>query len=500
MLFEIAVALITANLLNYVFNKLGQPGVIGEIVAGILLGPFLIGSLSGSSIQLFGTSLFEFQLDLTTPEFKELSFIGIVFLLFIIGLETKVGDLKKNGIAGLSTAIVSTIFPFLFGFLLGYFFGFDLLGSLAIGSIFYATSTTIIMRIISDAGLLSSRVGLTLQAAGIFSDIFGLFIISFILGQGNPLVLALKILVFILIIIIVGYITLTYMGKKGVTNSAIAIILPVCFMICFLLAAFAEDVGLVAIMGAFIAGLIISKTPQVGLLSSSIRNIGYMFFIPLFFVWVGASFNFIYLFSVNNPQQQLIFILLFVILCLVGNFIGGALGAKIAGLKKKEYISVGVGMMPIMGMALIIVTTAIDKGIFGDPMSASALQIKTATILVIIVGSILTPALFKRSMNSVHVKKSNNTLVEKITEGVHGKFPIVTLARHQLNDDTLSMKLLSRVFILITGINILLFLATRSNTANLLEVLATLIGILFGTFLGFLCVKYMMRKLLVSNL
>ncbi len=500
MLFEIAVALITANILNYVFAKLGQPGVIGEIVAGILLGPFLIGSLSGSSIELFGTSLFEFHLDLTTPAFKEISFIGIIFLMFIIGLETKLGDLKKNFKSGFSTAIFSTIVPFFFGVLFGYFLGLGLRACLAIGSIFFASSATITMRTLSDAGLISSRVGLTLQGAGIYSDIFGLFIVSFILGQGNPIVLGLKLLIFMALILVVGYFTISYAGKKGMTSNSVAIILPICFMICFLLAAFAEDVGLVAIMGSFIAGLIISKTPQAGLLSNSVRNIGYMFFIPLFFVWIGASFNFVYLFTTNDIINQLIFIMLFVILCLAGNTIGGALGAKIAGLKKKEALSVGIGMMPIMSMALIILATAIDKGIFGDPSGAFALQMKTATITVIIIGALLSPSLFRRSMNTSYKKKSNKAIIERISESIHEKFPVITLAKHQIRHDTHIMRFLLQIFLVITGINIILLIATRSNSANVTELFAACIGITLGTLLACVSIKYMLRKLLLSTL
>jgi Kef-type K+ transport system membrane component KefB len=500
MLFEIAVALITAKIMGYLFGKVGQPGVLGEIVAGLILGPFLIGSLSGSSIELFGTSLFEFHLDLTTPEFKEISFIGIIFLLFIIGLETKVGDLKKTGVSGLSTAIFSTVFPFIFGVLFGYFFGLDFHVCLAIGTIFYATSMTITMRTLSDAGLLSTRVGLTLQTAGIFSDIFGLFIFSIILGQGHPLVFVLKLLIFVIIILVVGFLTITYAGKKGVTNNAVAIVLPVCFMICFLLAAFAEDIGLIAIMGAFIAGLIVGKTPQAGLLSNSVRSIGYMFFIPLFFVWIGASFNFTYLFSSNDIISQMIFIVFFVILCLVGNFVGGAIGARLAGLKKKESISVGIGMMPIMGMALIIVTTSIDKGIFGDPLGTLALQIKTATILVIIVSFIVTPPLLKKSMNTSYIKKSNKTVVARISEKINESFPVIALAKHQVMDDTRAMRFLFRIFLIITIINIILLVATRTYDTNISELFAAIIGITLGTSLACIIIKYMLRKLLLSTL
>jgi Kef-type K+ transport system membrane component KefB len=96
MLLEITVAIIFAKMFSIVFEKIKQPGVIGEILAGIILGPCVIGLLSGSSFSLLNTQVFQFTLKLTTPEFKQIAFIGAVFLLFIAGLETNLSDLKKQ--------------------------------------------------------------------------------------------------------------------------------------------------------------------------------------------------------------------------------------------------------------------------------------------------------------------------------------------------------------------------------------------------------------------
>ena len=162
MLLEITLAIIFAKIFSIVFEKIKQPGVIGEILAGVLLGPCVIGFLSGSSISLLNTHLFQFNLDLTSPEFKQIAFIGAVFLLFIAGLETNLSDLKKTKKAGLGVGIFGVIIPFLFGCFVGTVFHLSLIQSMAIGTIFLATSTTIAIRVLSDMDLLSSRVGLTL--------------------------------------------------------------------------------------------------------------------------------------------------------------------------------------------------------------------------------------------------------------------------------------------------------------------------------------------------
>ncbi|KAA0000065.1 MAG: cation:proton antiporter, partial [Thermoplasmata archaeon] len=116
------------------------------------------------------------------------------------------------------------------------------------------------------------------------------------------------------------------------------------------------------------------------------RGVGEIFFIPLFFVWVGASFDFYAL------KDMGMLVLLFVPMALIGKVIGCSLGAKISKFKTRDALAVGIGMMPRMEVALVVVTTEISMGIFSD---ALAHQILAATILLVIISSILTPILLK---------------------------------------------------------------------------------------------------------
>jgi Kef-type K+ transport system membrane component KefB len=277
-------------------------------------------------------------------------------------------------------------------------FGMDAIQSMAIGAIMLATSATIAIRILADMDLLSTRVGLTLHTAVVLNDIFALIVFAVVFGKQNSLILLLQILFFFILTIGAGLLLVRYTAHKKATRKAPIIILTSGLVICFLFAAFAENMGLTAIIGAFIAGLFIRKTPQAGVLSDYIKTIGYAFFIPLFFVSVGASFDFMYLLHSNQLESLLIFIIVFVIFGILGNFLGGSLGARLSGLSKRESISVGIGMMPVMGVALIIVSTGIDHGIFGDPTGIVANQIRTATLLLIIISAFLAPPLLKKSM------------------------------------------------------------------------------------------------------
>ncbi len=521
MLLEIAITLIMAKILNFIFEKCNQPGVVGEIVAGIILGPCCIGYFSGSTINLFGTTLFEFNFNLNTPEFKELAFIGIIFLLFIIGMDTNISDLKRSGKSGILSGIFGIIIPFSLGFVIGLAFNLSILMCMGIGAIFFASSVTISMRILSDMDKLSTRVGLTLQMAGIVNDIFGLILFSLIIGQGHPVVYVLKIFIFMLFILIVGYLIIKYSIRKGITRQTTMLVLPLALIICFLFAAFAEDMGLAAIIGAFVAGLIIRKTPQGGMVNNYIKTIAYTMFIPLFFVWVGASFNFFNLFSTSDFFPYLLFIIFFILLGLLGNTLGATIGSKISGLSNKESLSIGIGMMPIMGMALIIVSTEVERGIFGDPSGTFSQQIKTATILLIIVSSLITPHLLKKSMNKPFI--SNNNKKEKlnkfkllILDGLsykklyrrypyHGKYPNDYKISRSFYFKNVKYKIpikINRLFfnILIGSILIQLFFTLRSinYTDEYVNIIAIASGII-GSFIAyFILKKYYIAKMKMS--
>jgi len=429
MLLEITLAIVFAKLLNLLFEKLKQPGVIGEIIAGILLGPCIIGSLSGS-LTLFGSPLFNFSLNLRTPEFKEIAFIGVIFLLFMVGLETNISDLKKTKKAGLFVGIFAVVVPFIFGCIFGLVFLLDIAKSMAIGAIFLATSATIAIRILADADMFTTRVGLALHTAVVVNDILAIIIFALVFSRGNAFTIIFQVIFFFILVLVLGFFIVRFASKNNVKRKAPILILTTGLVICFFFAAFAENMGLTAIIGAFIAGLFIRKTPQANVLADYIKTIGYAFFIPLFFVYVGASFDFLYLLNIQSQQlfSFLLFVIFFVIFALLGNFFGGFLGAKISGLTRKESISVGVGMMPIMGVALIILTTEIDRGIFGDPTGILAEQVKISTLLLIITSAMITPPLLKRSMVSTLAKR----IGKRKTKSLFYPYPHCTICDYPL--------------------------------------------------------------------
>jgi Kef-type K+ transport system membrane component KefB len=405
MLLEIAVAIIFAKLFSSLFERIKQPGVIGEITAGIFLGPCCLGLLSGASLMLMNTPLYTFKLNLASPEFKDIAYIGAIFLLFIVGMETDMSELKKTKKTGLFVGMFGILVPFAFGCLVGTIFHFTLVQSMAIGTIFLATSATIALRLMSDMDLLSTRIGLTLRTALVVNDILAMVFFALVFGAGNSFVLLLQIGLFFGLALFAGFLLVHFALKRNTKRHAPAIVLTSGLATCLLFAAFAENLGLTAIIGAFLAGLFVKKTPEARVMIDYIKTIGYAFFVPLFFVWIGANFDFLSIFASKELASLLVFCLVFIVFAMSGNFLGSALGARLSGFKTREAVSVGIGMMPIMGVALIIVTAGIDRGVFGDPAGVIASQIKVATLLLIFTSCIVTPILMKKSLGSPLSKK-----------------------------------------------------------------------------------------------
>jgi len=375
LLLEIGLALILAKIFGYGMEKLKQPAVIGEILAGIFLGPFILGSIFN----------FNFISPSISNETETIAQIGIILLLFLSGIETCVGEIKEAGKSGMITSFFDVFMAFLFGYIVGTILGYDTLHSIAIGNIFTATSVGITVRTLMDMNALHTNVGNLILTVAVLDDILGIIVLSVTLGKGSVEMLFVKIAAFFAIFFILLLLLYKYQ-KFGIHVSIPKFALTIALALCFIFSALALSLGLAAITGSFFAGLLLSAAPQRRRISEFIREIGDIFFIPLFFVWVGASFDFSALEGVG------MLILLFIPFALAGKIIGCSLGAKITGFSNRDAISVGVGMMPRMEVALIVVTTEISMGIWNETV---AHQVLAATILLVIISSLITPFALK---------------------------------------------------------------------------------------------------------
>jgi len=368
------------------FEKIKQPAVVGEILAGVLLGSFVLGRLSGIGFSTAGYSFCLTMPDFTSETFESIASIGIIMLLFISGMETEVDKFKKIGKIGFSTASCGVVLPFLFGFLVGYYFGFPIQACLAAGTIFVATSIGTTARVLMDMHALNTDVGMTILSAAVIDDVIALIILTIVLGVGSPEWLLLKIAVFFLITLYFGFRIVARLMNSSSRLADPKIFLTIGMVLCFVFAFFAEELGIAAITGAYIAGLAIGTTIHSKKIIDDVRTIGHIFFIPLFFVWIGASINLSMLKTIG------IFAVFFIPLAIAGKFVGCSIGARLGGLPGRKAIIVGIGMIPKMEYALITVTLAVSRGIFTGP---TAHQMLGVTVLHVCITTLLAPILLK---------------------------------------------------------------------------------------------------------
>lgn len=393
----VALALIFARILGHLFDRLKQPAVIGEILAGVFLGGVVIAFFSGQNFYFYNFKLPLPQLDFGSVEFALLAEIGILFLLFISGLETSTSKLKKVKKSASFVATGGVILPLILGVVAGVFFGFSTGESIVIGLILIATSVGVTVRTLMDLHALDTDVGNTILGGAVIDDVLGIILLAFALGIESifdAVWVGLRIAIFFLIFLILGLKVIDKILNLGEKIHLPKSLLSISLSILLIYSFFAHEAGIAGIIGAFVAGLLIGNTLKSRKIIDDVQAIGYGLFIPLFFVWVGAS-----LWQGSNEDISYfatIALLSFVVIivAIIGKIVGCGIGAKLSGMNYRESLSVGVGMIPRLELALIIVSSAISHDIL---TGVAAHQILTMTILLTITTTLITPFLIKAS-------------------------------------------------------------------------------------------------------
>jgi Kef-type K+ transport system membrane component KefB len=398
----IAVALIFARVLGFLFHKLKQPAVIGEIIAGIFLGGLGVFVFSGRNFTILSYSISTINLNdlMQSQEFYLLAQIGILFLLFISGLETSFSSLKKTEKASLYVAIGGVILPLFFGLLSGLLFNFSLAESIVIGLILIATSVGVTVRTLMDLNVLNTDVGSTILGGAVFDDIMGIVLLAFAMSIGSlidAVWIGLKIGIFFFVFLYIGIKVIDkvlFLGEKLLLPKAF---LSLTLAIFLLYSFFAYEVGIAGIIGAFVAGIIIGQNVRSKDISEDVKVIGYGFFIPIFFVYVGSSIWNNENIEFSSLSNIFLFILIVIFVGIIGKIIGCGIGARLSGMTNRESLQIGVGMIPRMELALIIATAAISHKIFTGQVAQTILL---TTIILTIVTSLISPLLIKATFKN----------------------------------------------------------------------------------------------------
>ena len=379
-LLDLTILLFIAKVFGLVAKRIGVPEVVGQIVAGLLLGPAILNIVTESDF------------------LQQMAEIGVMMIMFEAGLDTNLDEMRKTGIKAAVIAFMGVIVPITLGMVLYMaFYGFagpgsdQFLQGLFIGTIISATSVSITVAALKELGKLNDAVGTAITGAAIIDDVIGIVALTLVIslkggsGSANLGVVILKVAVFFACAVGSGLLVNRFMHwlDDHYPHTRRMPIASLCY--CFLLGYIAETYfGIADITGAYLAGVVLCNLSDRDYIERRIDISAYMVFAPLFFTGIGLKTSFG---SMNT--KLVIFSILFVLVALGAKVIGCGGSALFLGFKKKDALKIGIGMMSRGEVALI---TA-QKGLAAGLLSADFFS---AIILLIIVSSIVTPIFLKR--------------------------------------------------------------------------------------------------------
>jgi Kef-type K+ transport system membrane component KefB len=280
---------------------------------------------------------------------------------------------------------------FILGFVVATFYGWSYMQAAFVGAVLVATSVGITVRTLIDIDRLHTKVGMTILGAAVIDDVFGIVILSILSGLAFGTISALGVVetvaliaLFFTVVIYIGFKAapklFTWVSRLPVEEITLAVALA----LVFLIGALAEEVRIAAITGAFIAGLILSKTPAAETLRDKISVIGYGFFIPLFFVEMGMRTD------LSALAGAGVLVIAVVGVAIFDKVAGCGIGALLSGFSLRDSLRIGVGMMPRAEVALVVAAIGIKAGIVTPALFS-------ITIAVVLFTSLITPIMVKKA-------------------------------------------------------------------------------------------------------
>ncbi len=418
-LFAMAVIFVMARIGSFVFSKLGLPGLIGEILIGIL-----IANIAGGS---FMTDVLDIWFDSagnrseTYTVIYTLAELGVIFLLFSVGLETKVKDLLGSGRAAMLCALLGVILPFVAGLALVLAVGgYDMNCAMFMGAAMVATSVGITARIIKDMRLMEVKESRIIIAAAVIDDVLGMIVLAIVQGMATSggdieildlAIIIIKAVVFVLVAIAVAKYVVPriydFFDKRNQATIAKGKVpysfnkLILALIVCLSMAALAEFIGLAAIIGAFLAGMMFADHAWEWELEHKVEAITSLM-ISFFFVNVGLMVDI----SSLTDFTIVGLVVVVILLAMATKFIGCGLGARLGDktIDKSSFSIIGVGMMPRGEVGIIIASIGLNAGVMtGD--------LYTVVVMMSVMTTIIAPPIL-----SVLFRKKYKTEYEIVPE------------------------------------------------------------------------------------
>ena len=404
---QLVVILISARIMGYLVRFLGQPEVVGEIAAGLLLGPSFLGMwFPAIQAQIFPTIVEGVGPGILPAILTVLAQLGLLLLLFQVGLEFDFSHLKWSGMATFSISATGIVFPFGLGLLLAWFIH-DRLGiradgtvvdflpfALFIGTAMSITALPILGRLMIEWGITRTRLATITISAAALDDAVGWIILATVAAIASSAFDPLRLIgmigasvgFFLLMLLVVAPLIRNWLGrlmaKSGGEVSMVA--LSICMVLVFMSAMVTSKIGIFAIFGAFIAGAVLSPLPGLReAVSRRLREFTTAFFLPIFFAYTGLRTN---IGSLNDGYVWGICALVMAA-AIGGKLLGCLLAAKVSGYPWRESMLIGVLMNTRALMELIVINAGKDLGVLPDSLF-------TMFVLMALVTTVMTTPLF----------------------------------------------------------------------------------------------------------
>lgn len=374
--------ILLATLIGGQFSaRLKLPAVVGELLAGIIVGPAVLNLVQPTEI------------------IKVFSDIGVIFLMFLAGLDSDLKTLKRLLRPSVLVAGFGMIVPIIIAYFTGILFAFSQVESLFLGLTFSATSVSISVAVLQEMGRLQGKEGMTILGAAVADDLLSILLLSIVSGltglsepgsnKGKDLILSLLtqaafliLLVFVSVYVIPRLINLSQRLTLPVPETLMAMIIVV-------MASWGADkVGLSNVIGAFFAGLALNRTSAQKSLKKNFTVIGYSSFIPIFFVSIGLDM------SIKGILNDFILFLVLVIGSVFSKLMGAGLGAKLAGFSNSSSLLVGTGMISRGEMALVVAQIGLTNHLLAPAAYSTVIG-------AIIMTTVVSPFLLKWSISKM---------------------------------------------------------------------------------------------------
>lgn len=371
-LLDIGLIILVVKLLELVTQRIHVPKILASLLAGVLLGPAVFNIVQSSSPIEF------------------LSKIGIIFIMFLAGMETSFKRFLSGSKNFVIIAILGAVFPILFGFLFSFAYKIDFGLNLFFGIVLISTSVSITIQTLIDMKKVRTNVGTTILGIGFVNDIIGVVFLTLLLNStdlnlASILIIGLKILIFFLIAILIAFIMhniFQWYESKHNFNERLPIF---SIAIALIFSFFAESFGVSGVIGAYIAGLAIGNTKQAKYIKHHVDTLVYMLFAPIFFASIGLKLQ-----TLSLPFNAWLFVILFATIAIIAKLIGNVLGAKLCGYSKTEAVQIALGMATLGEISLIMVEEALRLGIIGY-------EVFSIVVISILIITLISPILFNIS-------------------------------------------------------------------------------------------------------